>query len=210
MAIKTFVLWTVYQPLKCNIVKGQDWEPKHIVQVVPFPRQVPRPGTGLVFCCGCFWWFFFSHSIFFFLRFRRTCLACQVNELLMNWPEKCCWYNINHTSPRRCLIWNCIFPFAQIVLLSSGLLNFLITSKLSKGMISACLLPVVFHWCKEGQCSNPTPVPAHAYQPAELPQGAPGWAWEHLRLLGSGTTSPNTSGGSVWLCTGVAFTVSAL
>lgn len=48
----------------------------------------------------------------------------------MNWPEKCYGYNINHTSPRQCIMLNSILHFAEIVLLSSGLMNFLITSKL--------------------------------------------------------------------------------
>lgn len=47
---------------------------------------------------------------------------------------ECFGYDINHTSSRQCLIFNCIFHFAEIVLLSSGLLNFLITSKLSKAL----------------------------------------------------------------------------
>lgn len=55
--------------------------------------------------------------------------------------------------------------------------------KTFKWAISGCLLLVLFHWCKEGRCSNPTPVPAHAYQPAQLPQRV-SWAWEHPRLLG--------------------------
>lgn len=53
--------------------------------------------------------------------------------------------------------------------------NYLKSFKL---IISAsCLL-----WCREGPCSNTTPVPAHASQPAQLPQRV-SWAWEHPRLL---------------------------
>lgn len=88
---------------------------------------------SFVFClfglCFGFVLLFLFSLCFLCLRFSNTCLAHQVNELLMNWSEKCRWYNINHASPRQCLILNCIFPFAEIVPLSSGLLNFLITSK---------------------------------------------------------------------------------
>lgn len=74
----------------------------------------------------------------------------------MNWSEKCCWYDRNYTSPRQCLIENCVLLFAQTVLLSSGLLNFHITSELSKEWFqhisSLC--------CFTGRCSNSTPVPS--------------------------------------------------